>query len=73
VALEQALNSSPVLSVIYSMRQDLIALWSRSSASTEQLVKQLDDWCRRAEKSGIGALRGFSRTLRRYDSRLLEI
>jgi stearoyl-CoA desaturase (delta-9 desaturase) len=70
VALEQALNSSPVLSVIYSMRQDLIALWSRSSASTEQLVKQLEDWCRRAEKSGIGALREFSRTLRCYDSPL---
>lgn len=73
VALEQALDFSPVLSVIYSMRQDLIALWSRSSASTEQLVNQLEDWCRRAEKSGIGALREFSRTLRCYDSPLLEM
>jgi stearoyl-CoA desaturase (Delta-9 desaturase) len=72
VVLEQALNSSPVLRVIYSMRQDLIALWSQSSTSTEQLVKQLEDWCRRAEKSGIGALQMFSRTLRCYELPLLE-
>ena len=70
--LEQALNSSPVLRVIYSMRQDLIALWSQSSTSTEQLVKQLEDWCRRAEKSDIGALQMFSRTLRCYELPLLE-
>jgi stearoyl-CoA desaturase (delta-9 desaturase) len=67
--LEQALHSSKVLSTI-SMRQELTALWSRSTASKEQLVKQLEDWCRRAEESGIGALREFSRTLRRYGSPL---
>jgi stearoyl-CoA desaturase (delta-9 desaturase) len=69
--LQQALHASTVLSTIYAMRQDLTALWSRSAASKEQLVKQLEDWCRRAEESGIGALRAFSRTLRCYDS-LLE-
>jgi len=66
--LQQALHSSTVLSTIYLMRQDLTALWSRSAASKEQLVKQLEDWCRCAEESGIGALREFSRTLRCYDS-----
>ncbi|HYP67344.1 MAG TPA: fatty acid desaturase [Thiobacillaceae bacterium] len=71
-ALEQALHSSMVLSTIYSMRQDLTALWSRSTASKEQLVIQLEEWCGRAEESGIGALREFSRTLRRYDSLLGE-
>ena len=70
VVLEPALHSSAVLSTIDSMRQDLTALWSRSTLSTEQLVRQLEDWCRRAEESGIGALREFSRTLRRYDSSL---
>jgi stearoyl-CoA desaturase (delta-9 desaturase) len=66
--LDQALHSSTVLSTICSMRLELTALWSRSTASKEQLTKQLEDWCRRAEESGIGALREFSRTLRRYDS-----
>ncbi len=65
--LQQALHSSKVLSTIYSMRQDLTALWSRSAASKEQLVTQLEQWCRRAEESGIDALREFSRRLRCYD------
>jgi stearoyl-CoA desaturase (delta-9 desaturase) len=68
VVLDQALHSSSVLSTIDSMRHELTALWSRSAASKEQLLKQLEDWCRRAEGSGIGALREFSRTLRCYDS-----
>lgn len=72
VVLEQALPSSPALSLIYSMRHDLTALWSQSSASTEQLVRQLEECCRRAEKSGIDAPREFSRTLRCYDSLLVE-
>lgn len=67
IVMEKAMRSSTVLSTIYSMRQDLTAVWSRSTASKEQLVKQLEDWCRRAEQSGIGALREFSRTLRCYD------
>ena len=66
-ALEQALHYSKVLDTIYSMRQDLATLWSRSTASKEQLVQQLEDWCRRAEESGINALQEFSRKLRCYD------
>jgi stearoyl-CoA desaturase (delta-9 desaturase) len=65
-ALDQALHSSTVLRTIYSMRQELTAMWSRSAASTEQLVTQLEDWCRRAEESGITALQEFSWKLRRY-------
>lgn len=70
VILEQALHSSTVLNTIYLMRQDLATLLNRSTASKEQLVKQLEDWCRRAEESRIGALREFSRMLRCYDSPL---
>ena len=60
------LGSSPALATIYQMRQELIALWGRSTASSEQLLKQLDDWCHRAEASGIEALRDFSMRLRCY-------
>jgi len=51
---------------VYTMRQELIALWERSSASTEQLAHQLEDWCARAEASGIIGLQEFSRRLRCY-------
>jgi len=64
--LEVALRNSTVLETIYSMRQELAALWARSTASKEQLLHQLQDWCRRAEASGIGSLQQFSRTLRAY-------
>jgi len=64
VALRQILHSSKKLQVIDSMRQELAALGNRSSASREQLVLQLEDWCKRAEESGILALQKFSRQLR---------
>ena len=65
-ALNQVLGSSKVLTTIYSMRQELTTLWGRSTATTEQLVKQLEDWCHRAEQSGIAPLQEFSRKLRCY-------
>lgn len=64
--LDEVLGRSPALATIYQMRQELIALWGRSTASSEQLLKQLDDWCHRAEASGIEALREFSMRLRCY-------
>jgi stearoyl-CoA desaturase (Delta-9 desaturase) len=66
--LEEVLSTSKVLATVYAMRQELTALWARSTASKEQLVHQLEDWCHRAEKSGIAQLEVFSRTLRRYAS-----
>lgn len=66
-ALHWVLRLSPVLQTIYTMRQELVALWNHStSAGPEQLVRQLEGWCQRAEASGIVALQQFSRTLRCY-------
>ncbi len=64
--LEAMLSRSKVLSTVHSMRLELAAIWARSTASKEQLVKQLEDWCHRAEASGIAALSEFSKTLRCY-------
>ena len=64
--LEAGLAMSKSLQTVYSMRQDLAAVWSRSSASKEQVLKQLQDWCHRAETSGIKQLEEFSRRLRCY-------
>jgi stearoyl-CoA desaturase (delta-9 desaturase) len=65
-ALEESLAKSKPLHTAYTMREELVALWNRSSATREQLVAQLQDWCRRAEESGIGPLREFSMRLRCY-------
>lgn len=64
--LAEVLKQSQELNTIYTMRQDLAALWARSNASKEQLLKQLQDWCQRAESSGIESLQTFSRKLRCY-------
>ncbi len=64
--LEAMLSRSKVLSTVHSMRLELAEIWARSTASKEQLVKQLEDWCHRAEASGIAALSEFSKTLRCY-------
>jgi len=63
---ERVLKASSRLATVYTMRDELAALWKRSTASKEQLVHQLEDWCRRAEASGIDALQNFSRHLRCY-------
>jgi len=65
-ALSQALHASNILRTIDSMRQELVDFSVRSTASREQMVQQLEDWCRRAEESGIRALQEFSRQLRCY-------
>ncbi len=61
-----ALEGSPALKTVYTMRQELEALWQRSAASKEHLIRQLEDWCHKAEASGIAQLKAFSRRLRSY-------
>ena len=64
--LAQTLDSSKVLKQIYHMRQELASLWGRSTESSEQLLARLQDWCHRAEASGIPPLAQFSLQLKRY-------
>ena len=54
----------PVLDKMVTMREELRSLWTGTNATREQLAVKLQDWCRRAEESGIAALRDFSVKLR---------
>ena len=65
-ALSTVLEHSQPLQTAYRMREELASLWQRSTLSREQLLQQLQDWCRRAEQSGIAPLQEFSLRLRRY-------
>lgn len=65
-ALNNVLQHSTRLQTIYELKQDLAAIWARSAATQEQLLKSLEDWCHRAEASGIQALQEFSHRLRCY-------
>ena len=59
-------KSEDALQMLTSMRVELASLWERSSLSVEQLVQLFEDWCRRAEASGIAALRELSLRARSY-------
>jgi stearoyl-CoA desaturase (delta-9 desaturase) len=64
--VEGALAESPMLAKVHHMRTELVEIWERSSATSEQLLVQLQDWCKRAEDSGVRHLQDFSRRLRSY-------
>jgi len=64
--LQVVMKDSTALNLVVSMREELSAIWARSTATHEQLLKQLHDWIVRAEESGIQQLQEFSQRLRRY-------
>jgi stearoyl-CoA desaturase (delta-9 desaturase) len=68
IELPEMLPQVRAVHTMYSMRHELAALWGRSMATRDQLVRQLQDWCQRAEASGIDELQRFSRKLRGYAS-----
>ncbi|TFZ07400.1 acyl-CoA desaturase [Ramlibacter henchirensis] len=64
VKLAEARAAHPVLDQMVTMREELRQMWLNTSHSREQLAADLQAWCRRAEESGIEALRQFSLKLR---------
>ncbi len=64
--LSRALEQSGRLHTVYAMKQNLQDIWHRSTATQEQLLHALEDWCRQAEATGIGSLKEFALKLRTY-------
>jgi stearoyl-CoA desaturase (delta-9 desaturase) len=64
--LAAAFAHSDALKKLYQMRQDLTALWGRSTESKEQLVTRWKAWRASAEASNIATLQAFSQRLARF-------
>jgi stearoyl-CoA desaturase (Delta-9 desaturase) len=64
--LVELFQHSKALETMHHMRVELSAIWERSHATRDQLLHQLQDWCARAEASGIKSLQEFSLRLRSY-------
>jgi stearoyl-CoA desaturase (delta-9 desaturase) len=64
--VDQAIARNQSLSTLVQMRRELGRLWESSSASSEQLLSDLQAWCQRAQQSGIEGLEQFAHRLRRY-------
>ena len=59
-----AVEHSPALAKLVMMREELRSLWTRTNVSAEQLVADLQAWCKKAEESGVAALQEFALKLR---------
>ena len=59
-----AIQESPRLTKLVAMREELRQLWTRTNVSADQLVSDLQIWCKKAEESGIAALQDFAVKLR---------
>ncbi len=64
--LVELFQHSKALETMHQMREELAAIWDRSHSTRDQLLQQLQDWCARAEASGIKSLQEFSLRLRSY-------
>ena len=64
--LIELFKHSKALETMHQMRVELGAIWERSHSTRDQLLQQLQDWCTRAEASGIKSLQEFSMRLRSY-------
>lgn len=64
--LADILSRSQTLVTVHQYRQQLQQVWERRASSQEALLQALQDWCQRAEATGVQALADFSRHLRSY-------
>ena len=71
-SLGEFFQRNRVAAEVEKMRRELTMLWDDRAATAEQLVERLRDWCRRAEESGVEALREFARDLRGYRVRFAQ-
>jgi stearoyl-CoA desaturase (delta-9 desaturase) len=62
--IDKAVADHPGLAQWVHMREELRQLWTRTNVSAEQLVVDLQAWCKKAEGSGIASMQEFALKLR---------
>ena len=64
--LGEIFAASDKLRKLVEMRTELSAVWERSNLTREQLLAHLQQWCARAEASGVRALQDIALRMRCY-------
>jgi len=67
--LQEMLRSNKAVRTVYQYKQRLQSLWQQKTATSKERharLRQLSDWCRQAEETGIQALADFAAKLRGY-------
>ena len=66
--LSRLLAHSHQLRFIYETRLELQSLWENRTATADELLGILKQWCHKAEESGIKTLEDFAQSLRTYST-----
>lgn len=64
--LEKFLEENKALQVVYHFGEQLKSIWNRTTATQKELIDALQDWCQRAEKTGVQKLQEFTAYLKGY-------
>lgn len=64
--LAHGISQNKALAQLAAMREELMRVWSSSTASSEQLLNDLRLWLQQAQQSGVHSLEEFALRLRRY-------
>jgi len=64
--LETFLENNGALKVVYQLREQLKAIWDRTTATQKELIDALQEWCHEAEATGIQKLQDFVHYLKGY-------
>lgn len=64
--LQTLLNRSEQLRLVYNYRLSLQQIWINKASTQKELVEALNQWCKKAEQSGLDVLHQFSFQLKSY-------
>jgi len=64
--LDNALQHSSALNLVYQFRLKLQNIWAKSTATPSELLEALQEWCRQAEATRINVLDRFAKNLKVY-------
>lgn len=64
--LQNLLNRFEQLRVVYNYRQSLQQIWLKKVSSQKELIESLNQWCKKAEESGLDVLHQYSLRLKSY-------
>lgn len=68
--LADLLAHNETVEKVYKMKQELQLVWKKRSASSDELLKAMQAWCKEAEESGIRVLEEFAQSLRQYSTKI---
>jgi len=67
--LKELMESDAIMEKLYEMKQELQQVWKKRTASRDEMLKAMQEWCKKAEESGIRALQEFADSLKQYSTK----